>query len=813
MLRISRAQGDSQESAARALSSRRSAIAPRALCLRAPGANIGVTEPDLKSVLEDLHQSLREEQRHLAWRPHLLFQQLYNRFRWREGPLAEAADAARSRALGRRTFLEQLRRPQVETSYLAMTLTGHPSPVRSVDISGDGTRILSGGHDGVVVLWDSRDGRTLAAWRGDLTLVSSCRFSPDGRLFATAGRDKTLKIWSVETGLLGTVNLREFMDHLVDNTAVRFSPDGLKVVSANYKTLKVWDVGARSETAAFRGHTGAVNDCAWAPDGAAIVSVGYDKTVRIWDSMSGAELRAFTELADEIRCCSWSPEGRRIASGSIDGTLTLWDADSGGIIRTLRGHRHFVTSCAFSPEGKRLASSSLDATVRIWDAKDGREIEVLQGHSGGVHSVAWSADGNALVSGGEDKTVRLWEIHKARRVDSYAGHEGAVLDCAWSRDGRHAVSAGREGSFAIWDSKTTVKTALMSPKPAGATRVRAIACSYSPDGTRIASATSDGFLHLWGSPDGRVVGSWKLSPGSLLFFAWSPDGKRLVVPTTAAADMRPGLIVVSTGDGKPLLSLSSPPVAAQTCSYSPDGRRILALGDDNTLSIWDAESGRVLSTSWAHADEVSACYWSPDSRHIVSASKDRTLRIWDTGPAGAELATAYVLEGHSEGVGPCAFSPDGGRLVSGSSDKTLRIWDCASGGTVAVMTGELFPIARVGWSPDGRWIASSTIYGGVRIWDGTTGARVADLVAEQAGPKSFQWSPDSRRIVHAGPENSVVVWDVERQREEAVYFAAAEITAFSLSPDGGRIVVGDVSGDLYFLRVMDSPAAADAARA
>jgi WD40 repeat protein len=119
------------------------------------------------------------------------------------------------------------------------------------------------------------------------------------------------------------------------------------------------------------------------------------------------------------------------------------------------------------------------------------------------------------------------------------------------------------------------------------------------------------------------------------------------------------------------------------------------------------------------------------------------------------------------------------------------------------MTGHEFPLSQCAWSPGGTWIASATIYGGVRIWDGMTGAPIAALDAEKAGRSAFSWFPEGGRIAYPGPGNSLTVWDVEQAREFSVYFAEAEITAFSVSPDGTRLAVGDLTGNLYFLRVLE----------
>jgi WD40 repeat protein len=128
------------------------------------------------------------------------------------------------------------------------------------------------------------------------------------------------------------------------------------------------------------------------------------------------------------------------------------------------------------------------------------------------------------------------------------------------------------------------------------------------------------------------------------------------------------------------------------CAVAPDGRRIVSAASDNTLRIWDAETGTCLRVLEGHTRSVNGCAVAPDGRRIVSAADDNTLRIWD-----AETGTCLrVLEGHTRSVNGCAVAPDGRRIVSAASDNTLRIWDAETGEEAAF---------RVHLLPDGEYVS------------------------------------------------------------------------------------------------------------
>ncbi|KPA10419.1 hypothetical protein MHK_009379 [Candidatus Magnetomorum sp. HK-1] len=129
-------------------------------------------------------------------------------------------------------------------------------------------------------------------------------------------------------------------------------------------------------------------------------------------------------------------------------------------------------------------------------------------------------------------------------------------------------------------------------------------------------------------------------------------------------------------------------------SYSPDGRRIVSGSDDNTVKIWNAETGKLIRSLTGHSSSVRSVSFSPDGRRIVSGSSDKTVKIWDA-ETGKLIRS---LTGHSSDVWSVSFSPDGRRIVSGSYDKTVKIWDAKTGNQL--MTFYLLPGNEwLAWKP------------------------------------------------------------------------------------------------------------------
>jgi TPR repeat protein len=147
--------------------------------------------------------------------------------------------------------------------------------------------------------------------------------------------------------------------------------------------------------------------------------------------------------------------------------------------------------------------------------------------------------------------------------------------------------------------------------------------------------------------------------------AYSPDGTRIV---TASNDKTAR--IWDAGSGKQLAVLSGHGDIVLCAAYSPDGTRIVTASNDKTARIWDAHTGMPLAVLSGHGDIVQSAAYSPDGTRIVTSSYDKTARIWDA-RSGKQLA---VL-GHGDIVQSAAYSPDGTRIVTASNDKNVRIWD------------------------------------------------------------------------------------------------------------------------------------------
>ncbi len=265
--------------------------------------------------------------------------------------------------------------------------------------------------------------------------------------------------------------------------------------------------------------------------------------------------------------------------------------------------------------------------------------------------------------------------------------------------------------------------------------------------------------------------------------AFSPDGTRIV---TASEDKTARLWNVTTGVqiGEPLRHKDR----VQSAAFSPDGTRIVTASWDSTARLWDAATGMPIGEPMRHEGDVWSAAFSSDGTRIVTASWDRTARLWD-GTTGAPIAEAMR---HKDSVLSAAFSPDGTRIVTASWDNTARIWDAATGAPVGESMRHEERVTSAAFSPDGTRIAVVSEDPTVHIWDAATGKLTGDALLHDWVANSAAFSPDGSKIVTAS-SSTAGLWDTqtgapigEPMRHENTVYSAA------FSPDGTRIVTASV---------------------
>jgi serine/threonine protein kinase len=223
-----------------------------------------------------------------------------------------------------------------------------------------------GHQDGSIVLWDVEQGSRVKSLKRNEALIWSVAFAGDANRIVSGGHDWSVTLWDGRREA-GPLHLFEGHDNAVQ--AVAYVPRGPYIVSAGAdRTIKLWDGGDYSLVRTYKGHRDFVSSLAVSADGALIASGSFDKTIRIWQAGEGGGYRTLRGHKGRVTAVAFSSDPGLLVSASEDGTARIWDWKRSRLVRTLAGHSGAVKAVAFSPDGRRVATAGEDGTVRIWDA-------------------------------------------------------------------------------------------------------------------------------------------------------------------------------------------------------------------------------------------------------------------------------------------------------------------------------------------------------------------------------------------------------------------------------------------------------------
>jgi serine/threonine protein kinase len=292
------------------------------------------------------------------------------------------------------------------------TLEWHSKPINTIAISLNGKYLLSGDDGGTVAVWNLTMSRQPIATYCTYNSILSVAASPN--LSQIASGDKNRKVQLRRLDAIGN-SLQELRPEANGYVcAVKFSPDGKILASGGAdRQIRLWNTDTAKIIYTFDGHQESVTAIQFMPNGKILISTGADRTIRFWDIESKQLLKTIEAHEHKIHALAVSRDGQTVVSGGSDCQVQIRQLGASSNYHSLQGHQDAVLAVAISPDGKTIGSASIDGVVKLWDAHTQQLQVSLQAHQSPVRSIVFHPLDGTLITSSWDRSIKFWRSVKS----------------------------------------------------------------------------------------------------------------------------------------------------------------------------------------------------------------------------------------------------------------------------------------------------------------------------------------------------------------------------------------------------------------
>lgn len=494
--------------------------------------------------------------------------------------------------------------------------------------------------------------------------------------------------------------------------------------------------------------------------------------------VNGLLSRFFQGGSGDLQQIAVSPDGQTILAVDVSGSTfeaSAWDDDTGLLVRSLLPPGEW-TGAILSDDGSLLATTKVNV-AQIWDRTTGDQIGQFEAENGRkIEIMNFTADADTLMfkilgdrtlteSDNYSGTIVMWDIGsqtEKHRFEIPDDTEGVSLSPDGSILAVHEdiqSDLGTDRGVNLWDVATGTNTGIRLGGHAAA--ISQVA--FSPDLSRIATASFDGTVRLWDATDGTLLHPpYADHSGRVLAVAFSPDGRILA---TGGVDRQIFLydLVTDKQIGEPLVGHDN---WVRALRFSHAGNLLYSGATGGGLIRWDLANRLPFD---GHNDRVRSIALSPDGAMLATGGFDRRILLWDAQTGGLLKELSWP---HENSIIQVAFSPDGQKLAAVDGGNMFALWDVTAGviqHKPIILPGGDIALIGLAFSPDGQYVATGDFAGTITFFDASTGEKIcARQKAHDGWALSLAFAPDSKTLASGGTGGDIRLWDMSNLASECI---------------------------------------------
>ena len=624
--------------------------------------------------------------------------------------------------------------------------------------------------------------------------------------------------------------------HIAAIKTVIYTPDGQYLLTGSRdKTIKLWDVETGRELRSFFGHTSTINDLDISADGKTFVSSSADGSAIIWDILTGKPIKKFEASKDLLTSVALSNNGKYIVTAGYDNEAWLWDIKTGEKLQPFKVNsdkgRGYGIEVQFGSDNETIYFGNDNRTVTAFNLKGEKLFEKKpeEGWCGGCATFI-ATNEKILVSSSNGASLNIHNLTTAN-IDKIIVKE---------TDDNRAIALSNDSKYILQltDKLLNVYTTSGDSLFSISIKDNVNDIAFSPDGTTFATADDNLLINIYDIATGKIVNELggykaKADKGGLDYNAnsrWdyyikkytdlqndldiSPDGKYLVKAKLGSIAR-----VWHLESGKIISELRGHEKAVMSVVFSNDGSQIITGGADGTIRVWEVKTGKEILKIAAHRDVIFHVGLNDDGTKIISGSWDGIVKVFNI-KNGNELevirfenGSAYKIDffngelyalianldkslglyeldsklkvkdfiGHTDIIHGIDYYKN--TIASVSWDGTLKVWDVATSlQNWRYKTDQ--PLYAVQINNEGNRIVCSGADRKIKMFDLASGKEVHDFEGHQSAVTNIKFSKDGKLMLSSSEDGMIKIWDLNTNQELISYISFDKNDWMAINKEG-----------------------------